>query len=69
MGFAALIIAPTFHYPPGKYYYRYLIDGEVILDDGPVENGFNVLKLGGGVVRRVRGVRRRLFRAIYGDIR
>ncbi|WP_243680635.1 alpha-amylase family glycosyl hydrolase [Vulcanisaeta souniana] len=52
--------------PPGKYYYRYLIDGEVVLDDGPVENGFNVLELSGGVVRRIRGVRRRLFRAIYG---
>ncbi len=51
--------------PPGKYYYRYLIDGKVVLDDGPVENGFNVLELG-GVVRRIRGVRRRLFRAIYG---
>ncbi|MGC8605995.1 MAG: alpha-amylase family glycosyl hydrolase [Vulcanisaeta sp.] len=51
--------------PPGKYYYRYLIDGEVILDDGPTENGFNVLKLS-GFVRKVREVRRRLFSAIYG---
>ncbi len=51
--------------PPGKYHYRYLVDGNVVLDDGPVENGFNVLNLT-GPVGRVRVVRRRLFRAIYG---
>ncbi|MCG2867056.1 MAG: alpha-amylase family glycosyl hydrolase [Vulcanisaeta sp.] len=53
--------------PPGKYLYRYLVDGEVVLDDGPVENGYNVLILRGSV-RRVGPTvaRRRLFRAIYG---
>ena len=51
--------------PPGKYYYRYLIDGEVILDNGPMENGFNVLILR-GAVRKLRMNGRRLFRAIYG---
>ncbi|WP_243678202.1 alpha-amylase family glycosyl hydrolase [Vulcanisaeta distributa] len=37
----------------------------MVLDDGPTENGFNVLKLS-GPVRRIRESRRRLFRAIYG---
>ncbi|MFB6470725.1 MAG: alpha-amylase family glycosyl hydrolase [Vulcanisaeta sp. AZ3] len=53
--------------PPGKYLYRYLVDGKVILDEGPVENSFNVLKLE-GPLRKVASEpsRRRLFRAIYG---
>ncbi|GAB6946632.1 hypothetical protein JCM16161A_07620 [Vulcanisaeta sp. JCM 16161] len=51
--------------PPGDYYYRYLVDGEVVLDDGPTENGFNVLRLS-GFVKRIPENRRRLFRAIYG---
>ncbi len=53
--------------PPGKYLYRYLVDGDVILDDGPTENGFNVLYLGGSINRTNIGIpRRRLFRAVYG---
>ena len=53
--------------PPGKYLYRYLVDGEVVLDEGSVERGYNVLILRGSV-RRVGPTvaRRRLFRAIYG---
>lgn len=48
--------------PPGKYYYRYLVDGEVVLDNGPTENGFNVLNsaaLLGGFVRIDVGCSRR----------
>jgi hypothetical protein len=45
--------------PPGRYLYRYLVDGEVVLDDGPVENGYNVLLLrgpSGGLGWVLRGV-------------
>jgi len=53
--------------PPGRYLYRYLVDGEVVLDDGPVENGYNVLLLRGSLRRARLGItRRRLFRAVYG---
>ncbi|WP_069806770.1 alpha-amylase family glycosyl hydrolase [Vulcanisaeta thermophila] len=49
--------------PPGKYLYRYVVDGEVVLDDGPVENGYNVLILNGGLPRH--GAVGRFFNAIY----
>ncbi|MFB6490345.1 MAG: alpha-amylase family glycosyl hydrolase [Thermoproteus sp. AZ2] len=49
--------------PPGKYRYRYIVDGEVVLDEGPVEGGYNVLVLK-GPLRRL-GNAGRLFRAVY----